>query len=253
MEQISKITEYLDNLLDSKNFKDASLNGLQVESKTQDIALVAFAVDAGLSVLKQAIEAGASLVIVHHGIFWGKEAAIRGPLRDKIELLLSSGCSLYASHLPLDAHPEVGNNYELARLLELKKLTPFFELDGRAIGCSGRLDNPASLDYFTARLANLDGAIEPTIFKFGSDKVSKIGIITGSGSSALNEAKSMQLDLLISGEPKHEAYHTAKELGINAIFAGHYATETVGPKALMRKMQRELNIKTIFVDEGTGI
>ena len=253
MAQLTSLVQYLDSLLETNRYADASLNGLQVESTKQTIETVAFAVDAGLSVIESAIEQEASMLIVHHGIFWGKERAITGPLRDKIEKLLSSGCSLYTSHIPLDANVEVGNNYELGRFLGLDNLSPFFEYDGEFIGCSGVLEKPASLNYFIERLAKLEGAIEPVILPFGKDEVKTVGILTGSGSIALEEILKQNLDLLVSGEPKHESYHTAKELGVNAIFAGHYATETIGPKALMKKMGEDFDIKTIFIHEGTGI
>ena len=253
MTDLVSIIQYLDRLLETSRYADASLNGLQVESSNQKIDIIAFAVDAGLSVIESAIEQKASLLIVHHGIFWGKEKAIRGAFRDKIEKLLNAGCSLYTSHIPLDAHKEVGNNYELARLLGLKELNPFFEYNGEFIACSGTLDKPEGLNYFTERLAKLDGAIEPLILPFGKDKITRVGVITGSGSEALAETLKQDLDLLVSGEPKHESYHTAKELGVNAIFAGHYATETIGPKSLMKKMAKDFEIKTIFIHEGTGI
>ncbi|MCB0317449.1 MAG: Nif3-like dinuclear metal center hexameric protein [Bdellovibrionales bacterium] len=253
MIQLHTIIDYLDTLLDTASYSDASLNGLQVEAKNHELKRIAFAVDAGLSVIESAIKNKADLLVVHHGIFWNKLNPIKGVLREKIYALLSSGCSLYASHLPLDAHPEVGNNYTLGKILGLSKLQPFLDFNGKFIACSGSLDKPVTLNYFTERLATLDGAIDPLILDFGNDQVSKVAVVTGSGSIAIEEVYKQNLDLLISGEPKHEAYHAAKELGVNAIFAGHYATETVGPKALMNKLAEDLKIDTIFIHEGTGI
>lgn len=253
MAQLSSIINYLDKLLGPENFSDKSLNGLQVESTATDIRKIAVAVDAGLSVIEKAVAAEASLLIVHHGLFWGSEQAIRGQFARKIELLLKGRCSLYASHLPLDAHSEVGNNFELGRFLKLESLQSFFPYEGSLIGARGKLARPAPLEYFVNLCSEMKGAIKPLVLAHGTAAISSVGIVSGSGASAIDLCAQEGLDLLFSGEPKHEVFHKSKELKINAIFAGHYATETFGVLALAQRLAKDFDLKTEFIDEPSGI
>lgn len=250
---LTKIVSYLDELLKVASFKDASLNGLQVESSNNEIKRVAVAVDAGLSVIEAALAQKADLLIVHHGLYWGKEQAIRGVFGRKVRALLSGGCSLYCSHLPLDSHLELGNNAQLARLLQLDRIEGFALLDQNFVGVQGRLQTPQPLSQIAQTLRQLPGAGEPLVLAFGPRQVSTVGILSGSGSFALSETRRLGLDLLISGEPKQEAYHHCRELELNAIFAGHYATETVGVQALAKQLESAFQLQTFFVHEPTGI
>jgi len=250
---LSILTNYMDNLLKNDEYPDASVNGLQVECSNHDISRVAVAVDSGLSIIEQAVKNKADLLIVHHGLFWGESEGLRGALSKKIELLYKHNCSLYASHLPLDGNQEVGNGFELGRYLGLRDLKSFFEYNGQPIGARGIVKEPNSLDYFSEKMSLVDGAITPLILPFGQEKIKEVGIITGSGSSGLPAAAAAGLDLLISGEPKHSAYHEAKELGMNVAFYGHYATETFGVKALAKKIESTFSLPTLFIHEGTGI
>lgn len=253
MAQLPSIVKYLDSLLSPSTYEDAALNGLQVDGRNLDIQLVATAVDAGESVIAEAIKAEADLLIVHHGLFWGSENAITGPFGRKIHKLLKAGCSLYASHLPLDGHREVGNGFELGRFLELDKLEPFCEYGGATVGARGTLTKPQPLEYFTSKASEMIGASSPLALPFGSKEISSVGIVTGSGSMAIQECANKGIDLLISGEPKQEAYHTAKELGVNALFVGHYASETFGVRALGSRLAADFDVSTQFIDEPTGI
>jgi dinuclear metal center YbgI/SA1388 family protein len=253
MAQLSTVVRYLDSLLQPKLYTDRSVNGLQVEGATDDIRLVALAVDAGLSVVEKAMKAEADLLIVHHGILWGDCSPITGAFGRKISELLSAKCSLYASHIPLDAHTEVGNNFELARFFGLSDLQPCFEHKGQLIGVKGRVQGGKELSFFVDRAKEMTGAIAPLPLSFGKQKIESAGIITGAGAFALEEAAHTGVDLFITGEPRQEAYHLARELKINALFAGHYATETFGVRAVGKKLEKDFDVKTLFIDEPTGI
>lgn len=252
MHKLDSILNSLNALLSPERFKDVALNGLQVESAATVVQKVAVAVDSGLSVIERAVAERANLLIVHHGLFWGSAQAIVGPLAKKIELLQRGNCSLYASHLPLDAHADVGNGAELGRFLGLEKLEGFCEYSGSLIGARGTCE-PRTLDSFVAQLKNLLGAKDPLILPFGKPSIRSVGIVTGSGAFGVKAAAEAGLDLYVSGEPKHEVYHLAKELQINAIFAGHYATETFGVRALARRLEKDFDVATVFIDETSGI
>lgn len=254
MAQLATVVRYLDSLLQPALFKaDSALNGLQVEARPSEVKKVAVAVDAGLSVIEKAVAQEADLLIVHHGLFWGACVPITGTLSQKLELLLSRRCALYASHLPLDSHPEVGNGFELARLVGLSALEPFCQYKGVTIGARGRMPAPVPLQHFIDRCATLPGAITPLVLPFGAGMITRVGVATGSAAMAVPIAAEEGLDLLISGEPKQEVYHIARELKINALFCGHYATETVGVRALAHRLERDLDLSTVFIDEPTGI
>lgn len=253
MSNLEEITNYLDQLLDVSEFRDECQNGLQVESPKIKVRKVALAVDSGLSVIEQAVKSKAQLLIVHHGIFWGQPCNIRGILSKKINLLLTNGCSLYASHLPLDSHLKYGNAARLAHFLKLKDIKPFCHYRGMPIGVKARVRKPQTLATILSDCAKIPSAISPVVLPFGKKDITNIGIVTGSGSMALQSCADEDLDLLISGEAKQEAYHNARELKVNAIFAGHYATETFGVKAVGELLQDKFGVKTTFIDQPTGI
>ena len=253
MAQLGSIVQYLAQLLDPASFHDSSYNGLQVDSGVETIKKVAFAVDGGLSVIEKAVRLKSQLLIVHHGILWGSESAVNGNHGRRVRALIKGGCSLYGSHLPLDANWEVGNNAELARLFELSEWEPFCHHENRSIGIKGITPSPKKLDYFISLAKQLHGAQEPFVLPFGKTSIEKVGIVSGGGSFALYPAAEEGLDLLITGEPRQEAYHLAKETGMNVIFAGHYATETVGVLALKDRMEKDLGISAVFIEEVTGI
>lgn len=252
MVKLSSVTSFLNSLLCPERFKDVAFNGLQVESGSAEVKKVAVAVDSGLSVIEKAVAAKADLLIVHHGLFWGGSLPIVGPMAKKVELLQSNKCSLYASHLPLDAHTEVGNGYELARFFGLSNLEGFCEYSGSLIGARGTCE-PRSVDSFVAQARTMLGAKEPLVLPFGKSSVRSVGIVTGSGAFGVKAAAEAGLDLYISGEPKHEVYHLAKEIQVSAIFAGHYATETFGVRALARRLEKDFDLETVFIDETSGI
>lgn len=253
MARISALTAHLDALLNSGAFTDSSRNGVQVDGGDRETDRVALAVDGGLSIIERAIAAHAHLIVVHHGILWGVEQAIVGPFGRKVGALLAAQTTLYASHLPLDAHPDVGNNAELARAVELTDLTPYMPYKGALLGVRGRCSPPRPREWFHERAATFVGATTCRLLPFGPPTINSVGIVTGSGTLALEETARLGLDLLITGEPKQSAYHDAQELGLNVLFAGHYATETFGVRALGERLKRDFGVEPLFIDEPTGI
>lgn len=252
MVTLQQVTSYLDGVLDHSAYQDRSLNGLQVEA-SQEVTTVAYAVDAGLSVLEKAVDAGADLIIVHHGMFWGEEKPIRGALAKKLSLLFSRGCSLYAAHIPLDAHPTLGNNALLAQYLGAEALEPFCRHRGALIGMKGRFPSSLTMGMIEEKARQLVGHTHSLSLPFGKKEIHTVGVVTGAGSFAIQACLDAGLDLLVTGEPKQEAYHAAKEEELNVLFAGHYATETFGVKALAEVLASHFKLNTVFINEETGI
>lgn len=254
MVQLHTLTQYMDALLEPSKYQDYGLNGLQVDSGTAEVKTVAYAVDSGLSIIEKAIKAEAQLLIVHHGLLWGEpNLPVTGTYGKKVSQLIRAGTSLYASHLPLDGNLEVGNAAELLRLLKFGAIEPFSRHKGATIGAKGRIQKPIPLDEIVQTLTTLHNGYAPFVLPFGKKNISTVGIATGSGGSALFECSELGIDLLISGEEKQQNYHEAKELGISAVFAGHYATETHGVRALANRLATQFGVKAIFIDEPTGI
>jgi dinuclear metal center YbgI/SA1388 family protein len=244
------LVAYLDDYLEIGAWRDKSLNGLQVEGRAE-VAVVAVATDAALAVFSLAAEAGADFLVVHHGIFWGAPLPIVGTLRDRIAALLDAGISLYAAHLPLDAHPVVGNNAVLARLLDVGELEPFGEWDGRPIGVRGRLAAPAEPAELAARLEALLGA-RAEVLAFGGGPIERLAIVSGDASELVPDAAAAGLDALVTGETRHQAWHPAREHRLHVLFAGHYATETLGVRALGDHLAERFGVRSVFLDAPTG-
>ena len=262
MTQLSQLVQYLDRLLEPALYRDTAFNGLQVDASSPaaaEVKRVAFAVDGAESTIEKAAAAGASLLVVHHGLLWGKEQPVVGAFGRKVSLLMSHGVSLYASHLPLDGHMTVGNNVGLAEFFGAAHCEPFLEYQGHTIGCRARFERPKPFAEIVRRAQDLvrGSASEksglPLALHFGATDIKSVAFVSGSGSMALAPAAESQIDLLISGEPKHEVYHSAKELRMNAIFCGHYRTETFGVRSLQQHLEKEFNVGTVFIDEDSGI
>ena len=247
-----ELVNYLDSFLRIAEIEDASQNGLQVEG-LEEVTLVAFAVDGCLATFEQAVAAGAQLLVVHHGLFWSKPMRLVGPLFRRVRTLIQGGCGLYAVHLPLDLHPKVGNNAELARLLELKNTRPFVEYRGNEIGIGGVLDPPVPLKTLVGRLAQSTGEPVLRVLTQGPQEASQVGCISGGAASMMDQAVSAGFDTFITGEPSHGYFHDAAEYGINVIYGGHYATETLGVKALARHLAERFGLETTFLSIPTGM
>ena len=248
------ITTYFDQLLEVSNYSDIACNGLQVESQSQSVQKVAFAVDAGYSVIEAAANAQCQLLVVHHGILWGGGSPIVGPYARKLHLCMTRGVSLYAAHLPLDGHQELGNAAQLAKLLGVTDLSPAFLHKGSPLGVVGTLPLPQSPMDIASHISSCEGALQPPfVLSFGAAKVKRLGIATGSATSVIPECAALGIDTLLTGESKQEAYHVAKEYQINLICMGHYASETFGVRALERVLQKEFRVETCWISEPTGI
>ena len=237
--------------IDALSDIDDSLNGIQVECGRQ-IRKVAFAVDACAESIRRAAGAGADILFVHHGMFWGKPLSISGPLRERLRLLLEADLGLYACHLPLDLHPEVGNNAVLANLLYLGERKPFGAYHGVAIGVSGRFPEPLSPDEIVAKILP-DLSRPKTLISSGRAKLSTAAIVSGGAPFEALEAFGKDIDVFITGEASHSIYHLVVEAGLDFIAAGHYATEVWGVKAVAEKAHAELGIETFFIDLPTGL
>lgn len=231
---------------------DPSQNGIQVDNDGAEIKRVAFAVDACLASIEKAIQAGAGMLFVHHGLFWRDPVCIRGIVYNRVKLLIENNLALYASHLPLDAHCESGNNSGLVSRLGLINVMPFGKWKGHTIGFKGVFNEEAVLDDVFPLLFP-DGGKPLHVLPFGPKKIHTIGIISGGGSDEVFQAIEEGLDLYITGEISHEIYHVALENKIHVIAGGHYQTETIGPRLLAERLGRETGIDTVFLDIPTGL
>jgi dinuclear metal center YbgI/SA1388 family protein len=246
--QVNELSEYLDRYLDIHALSDSLLNGLQVENSGA-LSSLGLAVDACLESILGAAQQGCGLLIVHHGILWSGQVPICGHLYRRIRALIQADMSLYAAHLPLDAHPEVGNNIQIAARLALKDLVPFGAYGGTHLGIQGSLGSPLSLDDSLKMCQQRVGATK-MVLRFGPQEVSHIAILTGSATdpSLFEEASRSGADLLVTGEPKQAAYSLAQEYGLNIFYGGHYQTETFGLKALGEHLSKRFDLEIHFIE-----
>ncbi|MDR3173317.1 MAG: Nif3-like dinuclear metal center hexameric protein [Treponema sp.] len=238
--------------LDDYNTVDSSLNGIQAGNDGADVQKIAFAVDACLETFKRAVSRGAGMLFVHHGLFWGAPLRVEGVLRSRLDFLLRNNLALYAAHLPLDKHDEVGNNAVLAGLLGIVDKEPFGIYHGIKIGFKGRLRSALTIDE-AARRISFCGVPPLAIYPFGKAENSTCAVISGGAAMEAVEAVEEGVDLYVTGESSHSVYHTVLEGGINMIAGGHYATEVWGVRKLMERCKQELNIDTDFIDVPTGL
>lgn len=249
--ELSRLVAWLDTYLEVGAFEDPSLNGLQVEGQAE-VNKVAVAVDSSLTTFEQAAEVGADLLVVHHGLFWGQPLPITGMHGRRIRYLLEHNLSLYAAHIPLDAHREVGNNWGLARILGMADLEPFGRWGDRAIGVKGSFPNPVTLRELADTLEKELGE-SVLVHAGGKLELETLGVISGAAARDVATAADEGLDAFLTGEPKHETFYDAFELGVNALYAGHYMTETVGVSLLADKIEQEFGLATEFILLPTGL
>jgi dinuclear metal center YbgI/SA1388 family protein len=238
----------LDELLGAGEFEDLGPNGLQVPGP-REVSRIVTGVSAQRPLVERAVEAGAQLVLVHHGLFWDfLPTGLTPVLAERLRPLFKHDIALAAYHLPLDAHAELGNNAILADRLGCERHEPFGTFRGRRIGRAGTFpgDGVPAGELF-ARVRELTGR-EPTVFDGGPERVRRIGIVSGSGSDALPEAIGLGLDAFLTGEPREHVMADSREAGIHFIAAGHYATETFGVRALGDWLARRFGIEHVWVD-----
>jgi dinuclear metal center YbgI/SA1388 family protein len=238
---IKDLIGFLNALLNPSAFDDYGPNGLQVPGKDQVGTLVT-GVSASTALFQRAVEERADLVLVHHGLFWGAMRPIDAQLKRRLQLLFDHDIALAAYHLPLDAHPEVGNNALLAQAIGATDPQPFV-----GIGIRARLDG-ISPDELHARVREATGGRDPLAFLAGPDAVHTVGIVSGGAAKHLDDAIAAGLDAFLTGEPREPVMNDARENAIHFLAAGHYATETFGVRALGERLVAEFGIRHVFAD-----
>lgn len=253
---LADLTARYDDRLRTEDFADvdASANGLQVGPDHSEVETAAFAVDAAEQTIEAAADHGADVLVVHHGISWGGVERVTGREYGRIAPLVENDVALYVSHLPLDAHPELGNAAGIADLLGLEDREAFGELGPEHVGQRGRAPDPIPTDRLRETLeAELDHFGQGVrVLDFGPEEIEDVAIVTGSGVDWLDEAAESGADALITGEGKQKAYHEAREAGLTVFLGGHYATETFGVQSL-QQLADEWELETTFIDAPTGL
>lgn len=254
--QCQELCNRLDEELDTAAYADidGSANGLQVGPAVTDVSHVAFAVDAAIETIDRAAEAGADLMVTHHGLIWGGLDRVTGKAYRRIATLLDNDMSLYVSHLPLDGHQSFGNAAGIADLLDLGNRAPFGTMGGEYVGQQGQALEPMTAESLGERLQeNLDtGESDVQVLDFGPSQIRDVAIVTGSGVDWLDEAIERDVDALVTGEGKQQVYHEAREAGIHVVLAGHYATETFGVWSL-QELVESWDLETTYIDCPTGL
>jgi dinuclear metal center YbgI/SA1388 family protein len=243
-----EIIEFCDRLLEITAFEDYGPNGMQVPGSAE-VSKVVSGVSASLELLERSAAAGAQLVIVHHGLFWGgAPAPLSEQMAARLRVSLGANLTVAGYHLPLDAHEEIGNNVLLCRTLGFEPdRTTFAEAGGRHIGAVGRDKGGVSIAELTTRLAAVSGR-EPLVFDAGPERIRSIGVVTGSGSRQIGEAAGLGLDALVTGEPSEPAMADARECGIHFLAGGHHATETLGVRRLGELVGERFGVEHEFID-----
>ena len=247
MARRDEIIAFLDELLDADAFEDYGPNGLQVPG-SEEVERVVTGVSAHRELFERAASEGAQMVLCHHGLFWGGGTGpITPPMKGRLKALFDADMSLAAYHLPLDAHPEVGNNALICEALGLERGEGFAFHRGRPIGFVGHAPEGLSLEELVERCAGAFGA-EPLALRGGPDTVEAVGVVSGGAASSLGEAVERGLDAFITGEPREQVMAEAREGGVTFLACGHYATETFGVRRLGELLADRFGVDHRFVD-----
>ena len=254
---LSTVAEHLDTLLCTTEIPDyvGAMNGVQVENAGL-VTRVAVAVDASLQTIQGAVDAGANLLVVHHGLFWAGAQPLRGRVYERFRRLFANDVAVYSSHLPLDLHPTLGNNALLARALGLDPTEGFARFHSVAVGVMGNADVATSEIVDGARaIAVANGGTVVTVGLSAGRRTRRWAICSGAGASSdtLHEAAEAGVDTLIVGEGAHHTGVEAPELGIAVVYAGHYATETFGVRAVAAELERRFELPWTFIAAPTGL
>jgi dinuclear metal center YbgI/SA1388 family protein len=248
---LKALVGHCDRLLRTREFADweGAVNGLQVENGGFATRIAA-AVDARAATLRMAIAAKADLLLVHHGLFWAPGHPWTGKRYELLRLLLDHNVAVYSSHLPLDAHPRLGNNACLCAALGFSRLRPFFFAKGRFIGFKARTRIDRA--ELALRLGSTVG--RPPVVLPGGPRVCRvIGVVSGAAGAELRRAAEEGVDTFITGEGPHWTHALADDLGVNVLYGGHYATETFGVKALAEHVSKRFKVPWTFLDCPTGL
>ncbi|MFQ5400316.1 MAG: Nif3-like dinuclear metal center hexameric protein [Anaerolineae bacterium] len=250
--QRKDLVVYLDNTLRISEIKDYGPQGLQVETGNEQVNRIALAVDVALPVIEAAAAWKADMLLVHHGILWRSVEPIAGPLGARVRQLMAHSINLYAAHLPLDAHPEVGNNAVLAQMAGVEITDWWCEAMGTPIGIVGTVAPKTTLSQLVTRVEQQLGTTA-RVLAHGPETITKVAIVSGFGADRVAEARALGADTFLTGETSHAHYWAAADHGMNLIYAGHYATETVGVKALGRRLAQELEVEVKFFNFPTAM
>ena len=252
MAQLSEVIAYLDEFLEITDFQDYGPNGLQVPG-SDELSVLVTGVSAHRELFEQAAAAGAQLVVAHHGLFWDfHPRALTRAMRERLRVLFDNDIALAGYHLPLDAHPKVGNNALICEALGLERAEPFGEHRGRAVGFVGRTAEGIPFDELRRRCAAAFGQ-EPFAWDSGPEVVHSVGIVSGGAASIFGEAIARGLDAFLTGEPAEHVMADARESGTHFIAAGHYATETFGVRRLGELVAERFGVEHRFVDAPNPI
>lgn len=253
MAQLKDIIQWCDYTLNSKEFKDYAPNGLQIEGH-QEVKKILCAVTASLDAIEACIEQKADLLLVHHGYFWkGESPEITGMRGQRIRKLIQNNISLVGYHLPLDAHPTLGNNAAIADLLQLSNITPLDYSERHPIGNVGKLREPLSVEEFYAKLQD---NINPQSIHLPATNqaiIQKVGFCTGAAQDYITKAASLECDAYISGEVSERTFYEARELNVHYFGCGHHATERYGVQRLGQALAKHFNIDYCFFEQNNPI
>ena len=244
MPTLTDLVTYCDQRTRRSAYKDApgAWNGLQLANRGR-VKKIGAAVDAGVVPFQKAVAAGVDFLIVHHGMYWDMPRPLTGPVYERVSTLIAGNCALYSNHLPLDGHPELGNNALLAQQLGLKPSRPFLVRDGEPIGniADSKLTRPAIRN----RLEKLYSRV--IAIEYGSPKPTAIAFCSGSGYSAVPELLPAGVDTLVTGELREDCFNRAQEEKLNLYLCGHYATEVHGVKALAADLAKKFKLPWEFI------
>ena len=250
--KLQTLIPHLDAFLNTASIKDypQAYNGLQLENNGS-IERIVVAVDACAAVIEKAAAEKNSLLIVHHGLFWSGLKPLTGTFYKKIKMAMDHNLAIYSSHLPLDLHAELGNNILLAKALDLRELRPALQIQEQLAGYAGE-SLPISRDAFLEKVSQAVGG-PVHLAPGGPEKIEKVLVVTGGAGKQVGQAVTEGVDTFVTGEGDHWSYQEAEELGINLIYAGHYATETFGVKALGEHLSKKFHLPWVFIDHPTGL
>ena len=252
--KVKELVSYFSDLLRISDYSNAdiSLNGLQVGDLEADVKKLAFAVDASLATIEAAVEQGADMLFVHHGLFWGRPIAITGRHYARVKALLDNKLALFACHLPLDANLELGNNAQMAKRLGLEELEPFSFFRGVQVGVKGVLPEPLDAKEIIAKLG-VRRDERTLVVGDSARKIRKVGVVSGDGATDMYDALAEGLDALITGEARYTTFNDCtEEPNFTLMCLGHYETEVFGVKAVMEKVS-QMGLETCFIDNPISI